>query len=301
MISFGSDMEEQLELAKGIRAKSVYASHTPEELKEIYEKTRKEERLIPTCEGDCLVRIYYPDIMEKPVPLYINFHGGGFVREWRENDAIFCCKMIADNHCMVVDVDYKLAPEYKYPTAINESYDVVKWVFEHAEELGADKDNIVAGGHSAGGNITASVVLLANQKGDFRLKYQILDYPGLSSCKDGSEFEALEGAIPPERMNQYRYLNFESEADTKNPIASPILAGPDMLRGLPPACIITAEMDGMKDDGELYGQKLVAAGVPVTLKRYLKSRHGFLINFMDEYDSALEFYSEILKYAFSKG
>lgn len=300
MIDFNSSYEEKLELAYSMRAKSVFASNTPDELKMIYENTSKETRMIPTRVGDSKVYLYYPEKLTLNMPLYINFHGGGFVREWRENDAIFCCKLLSDNQCLVADIDYRLAPEYPYPTAIYECYDVVKWFFDHAAEIGIDRENIVVGGHSAGGNIATSIAMLANRSGEFRLKYQILDYPGLCSYKSAEEYELVKGAIPPERCNQFRVLSFQKPEDAFDHVASPVLADLEELVGMPDACIITAYIDSLRDDGERFANKLVQAGVSVMMKRFRNSRHGFMINFTDEYEEALRFYSEILQYAFKK-
>lgn len=290
--------EEKLELAKSMRAKSIYESNTPEHLKTLYNSIKKEERAIPTSQGDSHVWIYYPEKTDGLSPIYINFHGGGFVRQWRENDGIFCCRLLADNKCIAVDVNYRLAPEHTYPTAIYESYDVIKWVYDHAGELGGDRDNIIIGGHSAGGNIVASVMLLALKRKEFKIKYQILDYPGISSYKRGEEFKAVEGGIPAERMNQFRLLHFKDLKESFEPLASPILAEKEELKGMPDALVITAQMDSFYEDGEAYANKLVEAGATVTMHRFLKSRHGFMINFIDEYEEAMKLYSTAMRAAF---
>lgn len=299
MINFESGIAEKIELAKKMRAKSVFQSNTPEDLALIYQQTKKETRLIPTREGKTKIYLYHPQKKDANTPCYINFHGGGFVRQWRENDAIFCCALVSRLGCLVIDVDYRLAPEYPFPTAVYESYDAVKWVFEHADELGIDSENIAVGGHSAGAHLAATISMIALASKNFHLKYAMIDYPGFSFYKEAEEYETIEGAIPPERCMQFTYLNFTRKEDTLSHIASPVLADQKELEGFEPCCIITAEKDSMKEDGQRFADKLIEAGTPVLRRHFLHSRHGFLINFTDEYEEALSFYANTLQNAFA--
>jgi acetyl esterase len=291
--------EEKLEMAKKMREKSVFAANQPDELVEIYRQTRKEERYLPTSKGDCKVYVYYPNnVNSSPHPAYINMHGGGFVRQWRENDAFFCCAMVLWTGCVCVDIDYKLAPEHPYPAAVYEVHDAINWVFNHAGEMGIDTRRIVVGGHSAGGNLALVSSMLAQKNKTFYAKSLIMDYPGVDNHKDPDELRKVEGAMPLERMRAFMSLYHENQEQAKESYSSPLLAADSELSGLPPVTVITAEIDNLRDDGEAFARRLVELGVPVTMRRFLKSRHGFMINFVDEYKEGMEFYAGTLKAAF---
>lgn len=181
-----------------------------------------------------------------------------------------------------------MAPEHPFPAGFNECYDVVKWAYEHAEELQIDKENVVIGGHSAGGNFAATIALMANQSKEFTVKAQIMDYAILDIATDPADKVTETDVISAERARNFNQLYLENEKDAFNPFVSPVLATPEMLAGLPPALIITAGQECLCFEAERYAMMLVEAGVRVTVKRFLNSAHGFTINCNAEFEEADE-------------
>jgi acetyl esterase len=202
---------------------------------------------------------------------------------------------------VVVSVDYRLAPEHKFPAAPEDCFAATCWVAEHAAEINGDPARLAVGGDSAGGNLAAIVAQLARDKGGPRLVFQLLIYPATDfTAQNSSKQENAEGyflTLDDMRWFENHYLN--SEADRVNPLASPSLA-PD-LSNLPPALILTAEYDPLRDEGEEYGRRLQAAGVPVTIRRYDGLIHGFFGQalIIDKARSAVEETSRTLREAFA--
>jgi acetyl esterase len=175
-------------------------------------------------------------------------------------------------------VDYRLAPESKFPTAADDCYGVTKWVSEHAQELGVDANRLAVGGDSAGGNLAAVVSHMARDNGGPAIAYQALVYPVTNhSYETASYSDNADGyLLTRDSMVWFwnHYLN--SEEDGKHPKASP-LQHPD-LSNLPPAFVITAEYDPLRDEGESYAERLRASGVDVKAKRFDGQIHGFYAN-----------------------
>lgn len=221
------------------------------------------------------LRIYMPEIA-KPAPALVYFHGGGWVLgDLDMNDPL--CRSIANKvGCVIVSVDYRLAPEAKFPAAVDDCYAAAKWVSSNAELLGVDANRIAIGGDSAGGNLTAVVCQLARDRGGVKPVYQVLIYPAtdLRMAAPSIEENAAGPLLTKAGMEWFigHYLNGES--DKTNPLASPLLAS--NLAGLPPAFVLTAECDPIRDEGEQYGEALRRAGVAVDIKRYAGMPHGFV-------------------------
>jgi acetyl esterase len=177
--------------------------------------------------------------------------------------------------CVVVAVNYQKAPEHKFPVPFDDAYAATTWVAEHASELGIDPSRIGVAGDSAGGNLAAAVCLKARDEQGPSLAYQLLIYPVTDYGWDKPSYlENAEGyLLQRETMRWFWGHYLASEAEGENPLVSPLRA-PD-LSGLPPAFIVTAEFDPLRDDGELYGQRLREAGVPVKVSRYDGMIHGF--------------------------
>jgi acetyl esterase len=234
-----------------------------------------ENRTIPGPAGDIPVRIYTPQ-GSAPFPVLIYFHGGGFVIGDLDSYDGVCRSLTNLAGCLVVSVDYRLAPEHKFPAAPEDCYAATRWVAEHAATLQGDPSRIAVGGDSAGGNLTAVVAQMARDHDGPALAFQLMIYPVTdlkATCP--SIQENGEGYfLSKEDMVWFNghYLNSDEEKD--NPLASPLYSS--NLRGLPPALIITAEYDPLRDEGELYGQKLKEAGVSVTVSRYDGMIHGFI-------------------------
>ena len=178
---------------------------------------------------------------------------------------------------MVVAAGYRLAAEHKFPVAVNDCYDAVSWIVGHAAELGIDPDRVAVGGDSAGGNLAAAVTLLAKERGGPQLAAQLLVYP--NTCY-GADTASLRENDDPSMFNRrsvdwYWSHYLPTPAAGRDPLASPLLAADHA--GLPPALVVTAEYDPLRDEGEQYADRLAAAGVPTELSRYDGMMHGFFL------------------------
>lgn len=290
--------EDKLEMARQVRATSVSQPIITPEYEKNLELVICEERTITTNEGDSHVYIITPKESKALYPLYINLHGGGFVRPYGKRDTIFCSKVAVEAGCKVIDVDYKLAPEHPFPEGLNECYAIVKWAVDNAKELNIDAENVILGGHSAGGNFTAAIAVMANKSKEFKLKYQIIDYAFLDAVTD-PEDKILEGdLIPPDRARKFNALYVDNEEDKRNPLVSLVFATKEMLTGLPPALVITAGHDSLKAEAEKYAMMMVQAGVEVKIKSFLNSKHGFAINCQQEFEEAQNLIIKTLKQGF---
>ena len=242
--------------------------------REVEPVARISGRTVQTTRGDIRVRVY--SSADSPLPGLIYLHGGGWVVGDLDGPDAFCRVLANRAMCAVVSVDYPLAPEQKFPAALEASYEVTRWVHEHAAEIGVDPDRIAVGGESAGGNIAAAIAHVARDRGGPVLGLQLLLMPVLDHAFDTMSY--LEnangyGLTRAEMMWWWRqYL--EGDADGARPYASPLRATD--LRGLPPALIVTAEFDPLRDEGAAYATRLAAAGVPVDHRDYRGAIHGFL-------------------------
>ena len=234
-----------------------------------------ENRTIPGPAGDIPVRIYTP-AGDGPFPVLVFFHGGGWVICTLDTHDSHCRSLANGTPCIVVSVDYRLAPEHKFPAATEDCYAATQWVAEYAAEFNGDPARIAVGGDSAGGNLTAVISQMARDRGGPPLSFQLLIYPATDFMADTlSMKENAEGYfLTADDMTWFTNHYLNSEEEKRNPLASPLLAAD--LSGLPPALVITAEYDPLRDEGEIYGQKLKEAGVPVTITRYDGMIHGFV-------------------------
>ncbi|MGA2504792.1 MAG: alpha/beta hydrolase [Anaerolineales bacterium] len=229
----------------------------------------------PTCEIPA--RLYLPG-KETGYPLFVYLHGGGWViggLDSADNIARFICKH-AD--CAVLSVDYCLAPEHACPAALEDAFAAVAWAVAHATELGTDPSRLLVGGDSAGGNLTAAVAQLACQRGAPIIKGQVLFYAALDGAHlDTPSFKEFgEESLGLTRRDVEWYLEqyTPEPQDRLDPRISPLLAKD--LSGLPPALVVTAEFDVLRDEGEAYAHKMQEAGVNVKLMRCNGMTHGFL-------------------------
>ena len=242
----------------------------------VVEPLRSIENLrIPGPLGEILIRVYTPDT-PAPRPAMVYFHGGGWVLWDLDTHDVVCSAIAHRAEAIVVSVDYRLAPEHKFPAAVTDAYAATEWVFANAARLGIDAARISVGGDSAGGNLGAVVALKSRNENGPAIALQALIYPvtDLSSMATPSYAEFGEGhQLSKAVMEWFRDHYLASSADAANPYASPLLA-PD-LHGLPPAVILTAECDPLRDEGEAYGRRLAEAGVPVTCTQYAGMIHPF--------------------------
>lgn len=209
----------------------------------------------------------------RDLPVFVNFHGGGFVMGSADDDDVYCRRLANAAGCAVVNADYRLAPEHKFPAAVEDCYDVVRWVHGNAAALGVDPARIAVGGHSAGGNVAAALCLLAREKREFPLVFQVLDYPPLDLSVDPYKKGTQDKMLTPKAQTFFDDCYFNSPADAFNPLVSPLLAAD--LAGLPPALVIAAEYDPLRAEEERYAQRLAAAGVAVTFRLFAGCSHAF--------------------------
>jgi acetyl esterase len=233
-----------------------------------------EDRTIAGAAGEMPARIYTPT-GRGPFPVLVYFHGGGWVIGNLEAYDPTCRALTNAAGCMVVAMEYRLAPEHKFPAAPEDCYAALQWVAAHAAAMGGDPTRLAIGGDSAGGNLTAVVAQMVRDRGGPSLVYQLLVYPVTDYNFDTASYrENADGyLLTKDAMVWFWNHYLRSAADGSNLLASPLRA--QNLRGLPPALILTAEFDPLRDEGEAYAARLREAGVPVTLKRYNGMIHGF--------------------------
>jgi acetyl esterase/lipase len=223
--------------------------------------------------GSLRARLYGPARPRRPVLVY--FFGGGWVLgEIDTADAIARSLANAANVAVLVP-GYRLAPEHKFPAAVEDAEAAVRWVTRNADELGLDGGRIAVGGDSSGGNLAAAVTHLLRDGGGPRLAFQLLIYPVTQYLADTPSAGAVDDPVffNPRSVRWYWEHYLPSPEHGRDPRASPLLA--ERFDGLPPALVITAEHDPLRDEGEQYAEKLAAAGVSVQLSRYDGMVHGF--------------------------
>jgi acetyl esterase len=232
------------------------------------------DQAIPGPAGPVRVRIYEPDASWRPYPVLAYFHGGGWVVGSLDSHDGVCRALTARTPCVVVAVDYRLAPEHRFPAAIDDAWAAAAWLAEHAASIGANPARIAVGGDSAGGNLAAAVGLRARDRG-LPLALQVLVYPVTDYDFDRPSYAAYADGygLTREAMRWYWDLYLGSAGDGFDPQASPLRAAD--VAGVAPALVITAECDPLCDEGEEYAARLAKAGVPVTLTRYDGIIHGF--------------------------
>jgi len=252
--------------------------------------------------GPLRIRTYTPH-GTGPFPLLVFYHGSGFVLCSLDTHDGMCRNLCAGAGCVVASVDYRLAPEYKFPAGIDDCLHATRWAAAHAAELGADPGRIAIAGYSAGATMAAVTALRLRDEGGPALCGQLLLYPVTDYYTPGtpSYDENGEGyGLTRETMKWFwdHYLSDPSEG--AHPHAAPLRA--PVLSGLPPAFVITAEYDPLRDEGELYAERLKAAGVPAVLSRYDGINHGFMfwVGVVDKAGMAMTESCEWLRDAFAR-
>jgi acetyl esterase len=230
-------------------------------------------RTIPGPGGPMAVRIYRPTDALRSALVY--FHGGGWVVGSLESADGSCRALANRSRCVVISIDYRLAPETKFPGAVDDSYAAVRWVADNAAELRIEPTRIAVGGASAGGNLAAAAAIVARDRGGPKIAFQLLTVPVTElSSKANSHREFAAGyGLSAADMTWYGTYYVRTAADTDDPLASVLRAD---LHDLPPAFVITAECDPLRDDGEAYAEKLRELGIRSTYKRYAGMFHGFM-------------------------
>lgn len=232
-----------------------------------------DDRLIPGPSGDIPVRVYRPRGGVTPGIAY--FHGGGWcignvdLYDWT------CRNLANKTEAVVVSVDYRLAPEHQFPAAADDCYAAAAWLHAEADVLGVDPLRLAVAGDSAGGNLAAVIPLMARDRDGPPLQFQLLVYPVINHKFDTESYrDNGTGYFLTQKNMEYYWSSYLGyDGDGTDPYASPLQAVD--LSGLPPALVITAEFDPLRDEGEAYGRRLEEAGVPTKVSRYDGMFHGF--------------------------
>jgi len=228
----------------------------------------------------------------KPGVLFF-IHGGVWIVGNFQNHQRLLRDLVVGSGQVGVFVEYTALPEAKYPTQLEECYAALKWVSTHAAEFGADGNRIAIAGNSVGGNMTAALTLMAKDKDGPKIAYQVLLIPATDASVDTESYHEFgSGRFLARAFMKYGWDLYAPDENTRNnPYVSPLRASQSELKGLPPALVITAENDPLRDEGEAYAHKLMDAGVPVTATRYAGMIHDFVllnaIRNLPEVDAAL--------------
>jgi acetyl esterase len=224
------------------------------------------------------IRIVRPPSTPEALPAVMFFHGGGWVFGDRESHGRLIRELAIGSHAAVVFVDFDRSPEAHYPVAIEQAYGATLWVAQHGSSVGIDPSKIALSGDSAGGNLAAVVAILSRRRGAPKICSQVLFYPVLDAALSRASYQQYgEGFMLTREGVAWTWDMYAPELDRRlEPTATPLNAAIEDLRGLPPALIIVGEHDVLRDEGEEYARRLMAADVPVTAVRYLGMIHAFV-------------------------
>jgi acetyl esterase len=257
---------------------------------------------IPGPAGNIPIRIYTPEGPNQ-MPIIVFYHGGGWVSGSLDTHDHTCRALSKGTTAIVVSVAYRLAPEYPFPAGVIDAYAALQWVAKNAGQFGGDRTRIAVAGDSAGGNIAAVVAQMARNNKSPAITAQVLIYPATNSSsldtvsykENGNGFMLLK-----KNIEIFREMYLPRKDDWNDPKASPLLAKD--FKGLPPAIVITAEFDPLRDEGEAYAAKLQQAGVPTVSTRYKGVVHGFvgMGRFIPQADEATDQICNYLRTQFQK-
>lgn len=240
---------------------------------------------LPTTAGEVPVRVYTPSGAETH-PVLVYFHGGAFFLGSLNTHDHVARELANATGCTVVSVGYRRAPEHAFPAGLDDCYAVVRWIAGHGREpgrgIGWDGQLLAVAGDSSGANFAAAVAAMAQDDGLDAITHQVLYYPSLDLDFDADRYESLQTnaqgyGLETALLKPFNAFYTDSGADPADPRVSPIRR--QDLSGLPPALIVTAEYDPLRDEGEAYGRRLAEAGVPATVRRYEGAGHGFVQHF----------------------
>jgi acetyl esterase len=243
------------------------------------------------------IRFYYPRADFAPLPVIVYFHGGGFVIGSVGTHDGYCRALAEASQCVVASVEYRLAPEHKHPAAVEDAYAATCWIAENAGKLRVDTSRMAVAGDSAGGNLAAVVALLARDRGGPALAHQVLIYPVTDAdCDRPSYHQFADGYMLTRAAMQWFWDHYVGdESLSRHPHISPLWA--QSHADLPPALIVTAEYDPLRDEGEAYAERLRDSGVETTLSRYDGMIHGFTrrLHLFDKARAALQEVAQSLR------
>jgi acetyl esterase len=267
-----------------------YESVSPAEAREFYLQARfasnpeppqlksVEPLAIPSPAGSIPARVYTPTKLKKLndlAPCLVFFHGGGWVIGNLDSHDVACRKLADEGQLIVISVDYRLAPEHKFPAAVDDAVAATKWIAGNAKQLGVDASRLLVGGDSAGGNLAAVVAISARDGGGPAIAGQVLIYPAVDFAMTHPSHSEPETSIllTHSVIKWFRDHYLNSAADGQDWRASP--ARTKTLAGLPPAYVLTAGADPLRDEGDEYAEQLKRAGVAVTYRTFPGQFHGF--------------------------
>lgn len=215
------------------------------------------------------------NVVSGPRPALFEFHGGGFMMGNAEKTDALCERIAKDLGIHVIGVNYRLAPENPFPAAVKDAYQVIRRIWQRADEFGIDPDRMAVMGYSAGATLSTAAAMQTVLNGEFSLKAQVLHYPYLDAVHLPEEKKHYDCDMANEVMKAFTLL-YSTEEERKNPYVSPVCASADELKGLPPALILPAERDSLKEEGLLYAEHLRAADVEVSLQVMSGMHHGYV-------------------------
>jgi acetyl esterase len=239
------------------------------------------------------IRVYWPQISNEEkdeqdlYPIIVYFHGGGWVLGNLDSSDELCCMLSNHSESIVISVDYRLAPEYKFPQPLHDCYSATKWAYDNAKFLEGDQDTIIVAGSSAGGNLAAAVALMAKEKNGPPIAAQLLNCPITDMTSDLSKYSKDVFGPSKEAMDWFGMHYVKNDSQFRNPLVSPIFGN---LTGLPQVIMITAELDPLRDQDLRFVSKLEQTGVKMLLLDYPATIHGFmdLPSFFPEGREAIE-------------
>jgi acetyl esterase len=247
---------------------------TPAITGEVVPLSRIEDRSVPGSDGQIPLRVYAPE-RNKPLPVMLYFHGGGYVKGGIEESDAFCRRLARTTGHVVLSVAYRLAPEHPFPAALDDAYASTVWACHHAAELGGASGPVVVCGESAGGNLAAVTCLLVRSDPRVAIRHQVLLQPVLDFTLSfpSMALPLTECLVPRDDLAWY-YKTYYRDGNPKDRRVSPVFA--DDLSRLPPALIIAAEYDTLRDEAQAYSERLQGAGVATRYVCYPGMVHGFL-------------------------
>lgn len=262
----------QIRLHSAATRQSWLATHAPKPVHAVSDLS------VPGPAGEIALRVYHPVAAQggQKLPVVAYFHGGGFVMGDLESHDEACRVLARNTQCIVVAADYRLAPENPFPAASDDCLAVAAWIGKDGGDIGANASRMVLAGDSAGGNLAAVTALRLRDEGGPAPLGQVLIYPMTDHYrqpKPSLDENGVDCGLTALSVRRCWDLYLTDSRQAAHPWASPLQAG--TLAGLPPALVVTAECDPLRDEGEMYARRLAASGVETTLTRYLGMIHGF--------------------------
>jgi len=257
--------------------------------------TAASERYVGTSRGNIRVLEYGFDTRDKR-PLYVDIHGGGWALLFPEFDEKINLQILEKTNVRIISMDYPKAPKNPYPAGIEAVYEVIKHYYENAEEYGIDRSNVGVGGYSSGGNFATVACIMAKERKDFKIKYQVMCYPGTDAAEGAYIKPKSEHGITNEDIEAFELCYVEDPKDAKLPYVSPVYATKEQLTGLPPALMIIAGPgDPLSPEDLRYAKNLREAGVPLEQYEFERAYHGFMQNDEPDAEEAIGILIDFIK------